>query len=113
MAGTYPQDILWIQRDRTTIRLGDMSDSHLANAIRMCRRIADKHMTEMGAAYSYPGNPDGMGAYYADQAGHEAGDKMLQWSRAAETLLDELRRRYPNERIVIRRDEQRLPRRCL
>ena len=107
----YPQDVPWVMRDKRKIRLGDMTDSHLANAIRMLRRKIEKLWDEMGAGYSYiGGNPDSMGTYYAHIAADQAGDEAGYWSRVEEAMMDELRRRYPNVRIHVCGDDERLPR---
>lgn len=106
----YPQDILWTQRDKTQIRLGHMLDSHIANCVRMLRRSADRLWDECAAGFGYGGNPDSMGSYYAEQAGNEAGDEAARIQDSIKIFMDELRRRYPNEQVSVRSNEQRLPR---
>lgn len=107
---TYPQDVVWTQKSGALIRLGDMEDSHLANCIRLIRRKRDKYDAELSAAYTYPGDPDSMGSYYADIAGDEAAGKAAECSREIEIFMDELRRRHPDAKISICRDGERLRR---
>ena len=113
-AFTYPQDVLWTMRDKRQIRLGDMTDSHIANTIRMLKRQQDRHMENCAAGYSYcswfGNNPDSMGAYYAEiEADHE-GDKAGELANKIHVFMDELRRRHPHVNIRILSDEERRPR---
>lgn len=113
MAGrsfSYPQDVLWTMRDKTQIRLGDMEDSHIANCIRMLRRKAERHMDNCAWGYSYPGNPDSMGSYYAEIEADQEGNRARECDRVIDIFMDELKRRHPNVRIHICRDDERLPR---
>ena len=91
---------MWRTKEGFLVRLGDMTDTHLMNAHKMLRRLVDKHDRDAIAGFSYNGNPDGMGAYYAEQAANESMDKAIDFSRGAQMLWDELRRRYPDERSV-------------
>jgi len=50
---------MWTMRDGTKIKVRDMTNSHLANALRMLERNAERHL----AALAMCGNPfDGDGA---------------------------------------------------
>lgn len=87
-----------MQRDRITIRVGDMEDSHIADCVRLLRHQAARYEAEADAAAGYGGTPEGMGAYYVGVAVDENKFNLL-WdgNRLIEIFMDELRRRYPNE----------------
>lgn len=96
----YPQDCVWSQRDGTRIKLGEMTDTHLMNTHKLLMRQVDRHYGEAEAALCYSGNPDSMGSYYADQAMSQSLDVASQYAERARVVLDELKRRYPDEQSV-------------
>jgi hypothetical protein len=64
------QTKLWKTKEGHRLRICDMTDQHIKNAMRYLRRAAEESLSnEISAAYSVSSsfNPDGMAAYYADQ----------------------------------------------
>jgi hypothetical protein len=85
------EDITWTMRDKTKIRLGDMTHRHLANTIRMVKRDITRHEREIDAAASYVGGDMAMMAaeQSADSAVRKA-DNARMWLTA---LMAEKKRR--------------------
>jgi hypothetical protein len=78
---------VWTTKDGKKIAVVDMEDGHLENALQMCRRNHEAYMANASAAAAYPGNPDSMGSYYADQAmneGFDSADFSYAWVKVFE-----------------------------
>jgi hypothetical protein len=57
----------WTQKDGTKIRIKDMTDRHLINAVKMVLRMAEaKQNADLCFYPSF--NPDTMASYYAEQS---------------------------------------------
>lgn len=79
----------WKTKSGDVIEVADMTDHHLNNAITMLERQADNHHANANYGIAYWGNPDSMGAYYAEQQGFEELDKALAKERWIEALKAE------------------------
>lgn len=85
------QDVLWMRRDKTKIRLGDMTHTHLANTIKMVKRRMDKCAAEIDACYSYFGGDHAMDAAEASaNAAHRKLNDAMAWE---EVMKREQKRR--------------------
>lgn len=84
----------WTARDGTQVLIKDMTDDHLINAIRWCRRNEDRIEDETADAYSFAGSTRGeMASYYADQYADMAADRMHYFFEAKRSLEAEAKRR--------------------
>ncbi len=54
------QDYVWTMRDKTKIRVGDMTHTHLKNTIGHVKRAIGRHEAEIDAASSYNGGDEAM-----------------------------------------------------
>lgn len=63
------QTALWTTKNGTKLRICDMGDSHLVNAIKLCQRKAASELTEeIGAAYGVLAGLNGeMAQFYCEQ----------------------------------------------
>lgn len=85
------ETIIWVQRDKTQIRLGDMTHSHLANAIKMIDRQIEKHAAEIDACYAFSGGDHAMDL--AEQSANAASNKLNIAMAWKEMLTREQKRR--------------------
>lgn len=94
---TCVSDLEWKTATGRKIRLGDMTDKHLDNALAMVKRLRDKWNAEAAAATCpHLTSPDSMAAYYADHAMNDALDKATIYAGWVEAFeIEKSRRKKP------------------
>jgi hypothetical protein len=76
---------MWTMRDGCKIRVADMTEKHLKNAIVMLEHQYDKALDCMCMAYGYSGTGD-MAQYQAQAVGDRAGDEAMRLLEAIQIL---------------------------
>ena len=85
----------WTMKDGTKIRICDMSDEHLKNALKMLYRMSVRELENL----PFPCfSPDSMAQYYAEQGFDEmmtlrGGDLIIHYHPIADALFDDAYRR--------------------
>ena len=87
--------MIWTTKDGRQINVRDMSEQHFHNTIQMLRRKAEDEHANARYGICYWGDPDGMGAYYAEAQGFEHLERALEIENRIEALKRARTKRSP------------------
>jgi hypothetical protein len=82
----------WMGRDGTVYEIGQMTDDHVLNAERWCRRQIATGNEAVSGAYAY--SPQGeMASYYVDRSIDQMEDQLLDMGYCHARMVAEVRQR--------------------
>ena len=88
-----PRCRTWVTRDKRSIKLCEMTTSHVGNALNYCRRLANYYSNIADSAFAYATEHDTMAAMYAEHAGDEAAEQAGNFAMWAWIFERELEKR--------------------